>query len=99
MRPLHADIPPLRWAVLALLPDLIKIKSHVLLAWREKHHTVSFLSRLEVVFHCLLHRNKLALRAPLCVCVCVCVCVCGVCESGYSKPLPKEILEYHHLQA
>ena len=86
MRPLHADIPPLRWAVLALLPDLIKMKSHVLLAWREKHHTVSFLSRLEVVFHCLLHRNKLALRAP--VCVCVCVCVCGVVsESHYSKPL------------
>jgi len=27
VRPLHADIPPLRWAVLALLPDLIKIKS------------------------------------------------------------------------
>lgn len=52
---------------LPLLPDLIKMKSHVLLPLREKYHTVSF-GRLEVVFNCLLHRNKAGTQGS-CVCV------------------------------
>ena len=94
MRPLHADIPLLRWAVLALLPNLIKIKSHALLAWGRKHHTVSLLSRWKWYF--IAYYTRLIWHSGL---LCVCVCVCSVCESGYSKPLLKETLECHHLQA
>lgn len=91
--PVQAGLPPLRWAVPASVTDLINIKSPVSLAWKEKQRNASSVC-LEIVFHDLLYRNKLALRGLR---VQGCVRVFGVGECGYSKSLQKEKSRSRHL--